>query len=96
MALSKDEVKKIAHLARLELTDSELEMFAGQLSAILDHAEMLKEVDTKNVEPISQITGLKNITFEDKVKTCEIQSKLLKESPQEIQNNMTKVKSVFE
>lgn len=93
--LTKDEVKHIAKLARLNLTDKELEKFSIQLSAILDHAKMLDKVNTDGVEPIAQVTGLMNVTFKDEVKGCEHPEELLSQSPQEVKDNMIKVKNVF-
>jgi len=95
MQLSEEEVKHIAKLARLGLSDNEVKKFSSQLSDILGHAKMLDEVDTSKVEPIAQITGLQDTFFKDEVKDCEFSDKLLAQSPQEIQNNMIKVKSVF-
>ena len=95
MKLTTEEVKHIAKLARLGLTDEEVEKFSSQLSDILSHAKMLDEVDTSNVEPIAQITGLKNVLSEDDKKDCEFTDELLKQSPQDVQDNMIKVKSVF-
>ena len=95
MQLSAEEVKRIARLARLTLSDTEVEKFSKQLSGILSHARMLDEINTDGVEPISQITGLKNVSFKDKEKGCEYTGALLKETPQNIQDHMIKVKSVF-
>jgi aspartyl-tRNA(Asn)/glutamyl-tRNA(Gln) amidotransferase subunit C len=95
MKLTRDEVKHIAKLARLELSEDEIEKFSRQLSDILSHAKMLDEIDTINVEPISQITGLKNVIFKDEPNECAFTDKLLDESPQEIKDHMIKVKSVF-
>jgi aspartyl-tRNA(Asn)/glutamyl-tRNA(Gln) amidotransferase subunit C len=95
MQLSNEEVKHIAKLARLGLTDDEIKKFSGQLSDILGHAKMLEEVDTSRVEPIAQITGLKDVFFNDERKDCKFSDKLLAQSPQQIQDNMIKVKSVF-
>ncbi len=53
MSLSLDEVRRIARLARLALTPDEEQRFAGQLSAILDHVEQLKELDVSGVEPMT-------------------------------------------
>ncbi len=53
MSLSLDEVRRIAQLARLALTPDEERRFAGQLSAILDHVEQLKELDVSGVEPMT-------------------------------------------
>ncbi len=95
MQLSHDEVKKAAQSARLKLSDSELEALSHQLSSILSAADQLKEVDTSGVEPIAQIPGLKNVSFEDEVESCEKTEALLAQSPQKIQDNMIKVKNVF-
>ena len=95
MKLSRDEVKHIGKLARLGLSDEEVEKFSIQLSDILTHARMLDEVNTDNVEPIAQITGLKNVSFKDEEKGCDFTDKLLEQSPQNIQDHMIKVKNVF-
>ena len=95
MKLTSDEVKHIAKLARLKLSDEEVEKFGEQLSGILSNAKMLEEVDTSNVEPIAQITGLKNVTFADEAQPCDLADKLLEQSPMPIQDHMIKVKNVF-
>ena len=95
MNLTPEEVKHIARLARLGLNNEEVEKFGGQLSGILSHAKMLEEVDTDNTEPIAQITGLRNVSFADKQKDCEVTDKLLEASPMDIQDHMIKVKNVF-
>ena len=95
MQLTTNEVKHIAKLARLELSEKEVEKFSGQLSDILSHAKMLEEVDTSNVEPIAQITGLQDVFFEDKVKESNITDELLDQSPMDKQDHMLKVKNVF-
>ena len=95
MKLSQDDVKKVAGLAKLDLSDEEIEKFSGQLSDILDHAKILDKVNTDGVEPIYQITGLENIVFEDEVKKCEYTDELLKQSPMSIQDNMVKVKNIL-
>lgn len=51
MALSRDEVLKIAKLARLELTPDEVEVYAAQLSSILDYVETLNKLDVEGIEP---------------------------------------------
>jgi len=52
MKISKEEVAKIAHLARLEIGESDLGRFAGQLTDILDYMDILNEVDTSQTEPL--------------------------------------------
>lgn len=95
MKLSKEEVQRIAKLARLKLSEAEIEKFGGQLSEILSKAKMLDEVDTSKVEPIAQITGLRNVTFADIPQPSDLADKLLAQSPMPIQDHMIKVKNVF-
>jgi len=53
MALTVEEVRWVAHLARLELTSAELAMMAGQLTSIIDYFNQLQQVDTDDVEPLA-------------------------------------------
>lgn len=63
--LSKEDVLKLAKLARLHLTDEEVEQFTTEISAILGYVEQLQEVDLKDVEPTYQVTGLTNVMRPD-------------------------------
>ena len=65
--LSRDQVKHIAKLARLSLTEEEVEKFQRQLSEVLEYMEVLNEVETEGVEPTAQVTGLENVFREDEV-----------------------------
>ena len=65
--LTQDQVRHVAKLARLKLSEAEVEKFSKQLSAVFSYMEELNEVNTDNVLPTSQVTGLENITREDKV-----------------------------
>lgn len=67
MALTKNEVEHIATLARLKLSEEEKTEYAKQLSGILDYFGKLNEVDTKDVEETSQVTGLLNVMREDEI-----------------------------
>lgn len=62
----KIDVKRIAKLANLTLSASEEKEFDEQLNDILSYVEQLNKVDTENVEPTAQVTGLKNVTRNDK------------------------------
>lgn len=95
MQLTKKQVEHIAKLARLDLSEAEIAKFQTQLSGILDYVEQLNEVNTDNVEPTAQVTGLTNVKREDKVETLENTSALLSCSPLPIEKNQIKVKSVF-
>ena len=61
----KIDVTHVAKLANLPLKPGENKKFEKQLGEILTYVEKLNEVDTKNVEPTSQVTGLENVTRED-------------------------------
>ena len=63
--LNREEVERIAELARLTLTDAEKEMFQEQLSNILEHAEMLQQVDTTNIPPTTSALPLNNVMRPD-------------------------------
>jgi aspartyl-tRNA(Asn)/glutamyl-tRNA(Gln) amidotransferase subunit C len=65
MQLSSEDVKKIAHLARLDLTDAEIATYGEQISGILDYIDQLKEVDVTGIEPTAQVGGLTNVVRED-------------------------------
>ena len=94
--LSKKEIKHIAKLARLDLTDKELKLYGGQLSDILGYIDMLKEVDTTGVEPTAQVTGLVNALREDEVSVWDEKETedALKEAP-EMEDGQVKVKRVL-
>lgn len=96
MNLSKDEIQHIAKLARLDLTGEELKKYGGELSAILNYIDQLKEVDTKGVEPTAQVTGMENVFRDDAAKDWDKNEikEALKEAP-ELEDNQVKVKRVF-
>lgn len=64
--ITKDEVEKIANLARIHITEKEKEKYSKELSSVLRYVEKLKKVDTDDVEETSQVTGLENVYREDK------------------------------
>ena len=65
--ISREEVKHIAKLARLGLTEKELEKHQKEFSKILDYIEKLKEVDVSRVEPTSHTFGKENVMRKDQV-----------------------------
>lgn len=67
MALSREDVEKIANLARLELTDEEKKLYQEQLSAVLAYAERLNELDIARVPPTASAVPLTNVMREDEV-----------------------------
>ena len=65
MSLTADEIRWVAHLARLELTDAELATMTRQLGAILDYVKQLQRVPTDGVEPLAHPLPLQNVFRED-------------------------------
>lgn len=65
MSLSREDVAKVAILARLRLGPGELEMFTGQLNGIVDFVAQLQELDTQNVEPLAHGVEVHNVFRED-------------------------------
>jgi aspartyl-tRNA(Asn)/glutamyl-tRNA(Gln) amidotransferase subunit C len=64
--LSRDQVLHVARLARLELTDEEVERLSGELSKVLDHIELIGELgDLEDVKPTSHVVDLENVLRED-------------------------------
>ncbi len=64
--ISKKQVKHIAYLAKLKLTEKEIEKFQKELSKILEYIEKLKEVNVEGVEPMSHSVWVENVMREDK------------------------------
>ena len=95
--ITKEEVIKIALLARLKLTDTEVEKFQKELSGILDFMKKLDELDTDNVEPLYQVTGLEHVVREDgsKPTTKEIMDAIINLSPHGVADNQYKVPNVL-
>ena len=95
--ISKEQVKHIAKLARIELTAKEEEKFSKELSSILVFIEKLNQVNTDKVEPILQIAGLENVVREDEPGQGDkkMVEKLLKEVPVR-ENNYIKVPKILE
>ena len=95
MKLSYEQVKHIAWLARLGLSESEMEKFSLQLSDILENFEILKEVDTANVPPATQTLPLQNVFREDEAAKSYPQSEVLANAPRQ-QENCFKVQAILE
>ncbi len=93
--LNKDQVKHIAKLARLGLTEAEVEKFAPQLSSILEYVAVLEEVNTDKVEGTSQVTGLQSVTRKDEVKRFTNKEELLACTELPLEREQIKVKPVI-
>jgi len=67
MSLSREQVQNIAELAKLDLTEQELDLYSQQLSAILDYADSLTALDTDDIAPTASVLPLVNAFREDVV-----------------------------
>ena len=83
MSIDKKDVLKVANLARLALTDSEIELYTSQLQRILGYVEKLSELDTTGVEPTTNTVPLKTAFREDRVKESLSREDALWNAPDE-------------
>jgi aspartyl-tRNA(Asn)/glutamyl-tRNA(Gln) amidotransferase subunit C len=81
MAISREEVLHVARLARLELSEDEIERFQGQLSAILDAVSKVSELDLSDVPPTSHPLELSNVWAEDEPRPCLTVDEALANAP---------------
>ena len=95
MKLSQQEVLRIARLARLGLTDEEVDRLSRQLSHILESFEILQEVDTQGVPPTAQPNMLCNVLKEDKARPSLPQDEVLVNAPQK-DGEFFRVRAVLE
>ncbi len=95
MSLTLQDVEKIAHLARLELTAAEKEQYLGQLTAVLDYAALLNELDLTAVTPTAHAITQQNILRDDVVAPSLPIEDVLFNAPQQAQNQFL-IQSVLE
>lgn len=81
MPLTGDEVRHIARLARLGVTDQEVDRFQAQLSTILEHFEGLNAIDTEGVPPTAQSFDLANVERDDETRPSAARDEALANAP---------------
>ncbi len=79
--IDKSQVKKVAKLARLDLSEAEIEEFAGQLNAIIDYVERMNKLNTEGVEPMAHCLPVNNVFRDDIVKESLGTEKTLANAP---------------
>jgi aspartyl-tRNA(Asn)/glutamyl-tRNA(Gln) amidotransferase subunit C len=79
--LSRDQVLHVARLARLELTDEEVERYAGELSKVLDYIEKIEELDLDGVEPTSHVVEIENRLRADEPRPSWPRDEMLDSAP---------------
>lgn len=94
MKLSLEEVRHIATLARVGMTEEEMEQLREQLSDILEHFEVLKQVDTTDVPPTSHPIAMGNVLREDQASPSFTREEIMSNAPQEKEGHF-KVKLVL-
>jgi aspartyl-tRNA(Asn)/glutamyl-tRNA(Gln) amidotransferase subunit C len=83
MTIDREQVRKVAYLARLNITAQEEEEFTGQLNSILEYFEQLSELDTDNVQPTTRAIETSNITRPDKLEPFPNKDELLQSAPEQ-------------
>ena len=81
MSLTPEQVKKIARLARLDLSEAEVKKFSTQLSAILEFVEKLKSLDVEKIEPTAHAISVPTPFRKDEIREFKDQEEVLKQSP---------------
>lgn len=97
--MAKLDIKQIEHIAKLsklELSAEEKNVYAEQLSSVLNYVEQLSKVDTDNVEPLSNVTGLQDIMREDEITSGNISHDQIMKNAPEFSKNSFVVPGVFE
>lgn len=81
MSVSKEDVKKIANLARLEFSEEEIGNYTNEMNQILNYMEKLNELDTENVKPLSHPIENSNVFRDDVLKESTLREQALKNAP---------------
>lgn len=95
MHLTTDEVRHVAELAKLRLSEAEIAQYTEQLSAILDYAELLQQVDTSHVPPTPYVLPLSNVMADDLSRPSLSNAEALANAP-DAANGFFRVHAVFE
>ena len=83
MTIDREEVRKVANLARLNITEAEAESFTTQLNSILEYFDQLSELDTTDVAPTTRAIETSNITRADELTPFPDKEELLKAAPEQ-------------
>lgn len=93
--LTQKDVLKLAALAKLKLSDDEIDAYTSELDQILHYVEQLKDVDVSGLEPTNQVTGLTNVMREDEITTYVASPGDLLQNVPHREHNLIKVKRVL-
>ena len=95
MRLSREQVKYVAHLARLGISEDEIEQFAEQLSAILEHFATIQQIDTEAIPPTALVVALQDVMRDDVVTPSYPRDVILANAPRQ-EDGYIRVKAVLE
>ena len=95
MGINRDVVKYTSNLARIELSDKELDHFTGQLDRILAYVDKLNTLNVANLESASHVLEMKNVYREDLVKKSLATGEAIKNAPDK-ENNLFKVPKIID
>ncbi|MBU1044265.1 MAG: Asp-tRNA(Asn)/Glu-tRNA(Gln) amidotransferase subunit GatC [Candidatus Omnitrophica bacterium] len=94
MSINKDTVKYVAKLARIQLDESKVDDFTGQLDKILTYIEKLNQLDTENIEPTSHVLAMENVFRKDE-NMPSLENDLALSNAPEKENNHFKVPKII-
>ncbi len=77
-----EQVRHVAKLARLDLSDQQVQKYAGQLGSILAYVEKIGQIDTSGVEPMAHVLPLHNVLREDEIQPSLPLEEVLKNAPE--------------
>jgi aspartyl-tRNA(Asn)/glutamyl-tRNA(Gln) amidotransferase subunit C len=81
MSLSREQVEKVSLLARLRLSDAELETLTAQLAQVVDYMDLLGELDTESVEPMAHAVEISNVFRADELRPSFDRAEMLARAP---------------
>lgn len=81
MQVTKELVEYVANLSRIRLDEKQTEKMINELGAIVDYMDILNQIDTENVEPLSHVFSITNVMRDDEVKESYARDELLKNAP---------------
>jgi aspartyl-tRNA(Asn)/glutamyl-tRNA(Gln) amidotransferase subunit C len=94
-SISIDDVKRLAQLSALSVSDTEAESLRRQIGDILGYVEQLNEVDTTGLQPTYQVSEVENVTRKDEIKDYGVSREALLQNAPETENGQIKVKKVL-
>jgi aspartyl-tRNA(Asn)/glutamyl-tRNA(Gln) amidotransferase subunit C len=95
MALTREQVRHVAELAKLKLTEAEVDLFQEQLSAILDYAARLDELETEQIPPTAAVLPLQNVMRSDTPRASYPRDTMLANAP-DAEDGFVRVKVVLD